>query len=312
MVRYFWPMAVTLSLYRTSKGFFEQFLRTMLRWDPEKRGGRGNRHSNTRDRCWSLLDNILNSPVSTCLLLSHMLCAGVWWLTVVGEVVIWWRIDHLQLLFIYCVTKNEMLTYPVEEKHTIQDVVKALERETQIRVSDMELIFTNGIVPAIGAKAKDYCGVVSDSPKYNSYHILNDYLLLLLSSLLLLSLSTIPLVLLSMLLLLLLFLSSFIIQYYPQYNYHNCIILYLLHYHYYTITMNTIISNVAISDYVRIIIIVIMVCTFIIITLFIIIFIYSGMCNHLICSVIRFYFTGWERLHIYVPKADYQLFYCRS
>ena len=36
----------------------------MLRWDPDSRGGKLDRGAPGRDKCWTLLDNILNSPVS--------------------------------------------------------------------------------------------------------------------------------------------------------------------------------------------------------------------------------------------------------
>lgn len=36
----------------------------MLRWDPDTRGGRVMSQSDERDKCWTLLENILKSPVS--------------------------------------------------------------------------------------------------------------------------------------------------------------------------------------------------------------------------------------------------------
>ncbi|KAF6036279.1 IKBKB [Bugula neritina] len=111
-------------LCRTSRAFFEQFLKVMLRWDPESRGGRAESGSVDRDRCWKLLDNILSSP----------------------------------LLFIYCVPLNKLLTYPVEDKHTIKDVLKALERETSIPMTELELLTVQGTFLSLNQRARDMAG----------------------------------------------------------------------------------------------------------------------------------------------------------
>ncbi|XP_067945516.1 inhibitor of nuclear factor kappa-B kinase subunit beta-like [Watersipora subatra] len=111
-------------LCRTSGAFMEQFLRLMLRWDPDVRGGCPEFRGNSRDKCWSLLDNILNS----------------------------------KLLFIYCIPKNIVLTYPVEDKHTIKDVFKALERELSIPVTELQLYNVNGMPLPYDSKARNYCG----------------------------------------------------------------------------------------------------------------------------------------------------------
>ena len=64
-------------------------------------------------------------------------------------------------MFIYCVPKNIVLTYPVEDKHTIKDVLKALEREMGIPGAELELLNSNGISLPQMSKARDYCGQVS-------------------------------------------------------------------------------------------------------------------------------------------------------
>ncbi|KAF6034914.1 IKBKB [Bugula neritina] len=111
-------------LCRTSRAFFEQFLKVMLSGTPESRGGRAESGSVDRDRCWKLLDNILSSP----------------------------------LLFIYCVPLNKLLTYPVEDKHTIKDVLKALERETSIPMTELELLTVQGTFLSLNQRARDMAG----------------------------------------------------------------------------------------------------------------------------------------------------------
>ena len=54
-----------------------------------------------------------------------------------------------------------MLSYPVEDKHTVQDVLKALERETSIPMDDMELLGGNGQTLPHTQRARDFCGIVS-------------------------------------------------------------------------------------------------------------------------------------------------------
>ena len=54
-----------------------------------------------------------------------------------------------------------MLSYPVEDKHTVQDVLKALERETSIPMDDMELLGSNGQTLPHTQRARDFCGIVS-------------------------------------------------------------------------------------------------------------------------------------------------------
>ena len=54
-----------------------------------------------------------------------------------------------------------MLSYPVEDKHTVQDVLKALERETSIPMDDMELLGSNGQTLPNTQRARDFCGIVS-------------------------------------------------------------------------------------------------------------------------------------------------------
>lgn len=64
------------------------------------------------------------------------------------------------MLFVYVVPLNVLLTYPVEEKHQIKDVMKALYRETNIPIEEMDLVYAGGVPISISSKAKEFAGVV--------------------------------------------------------------------------------------------------------------------------------------------------------
>ena len=68
---------ISFSIFRTSKMYFEQWLRQMLVWDPRKRGGGlGETSSHNgpvqkRPKCFTLLDSILEMKVSTPGVIKH-------------------------------------------------------------------------------------------------------------------------------------------------------------------------------------------------------------------------------------------------
>lgn len=52
-----------------------------------------------------------------------------------------------QMVFVFCVYTNQLLSYPVKEKHTMADLQLVLETETKVPVSQQELLLATGVSP---------------------------------------------------------------------------------------------------------------------------------------------------------------------
>lgn len=61
----------------------------------------------------------------------------------------------LQLLFVYCVPTNQLLTYRVE-KVTVGLIQQVLQQETGIPIQEQELLVASGISPAANDPASKY------------------------------------------------------------------------------------------------------------------------------------------------------------
>ncbi|XP_069125101.1 inhibitor of nuclear factor kappa-B kinase subunit alpha-like isoform X2 [Argopecten irradians] len=98
------------SLCRTLQVYFEKWLQLMLRWDPKSRGG-GLRDG--RPHCFHLLDSML----------------------------------YVQIIHILNVETNELLSYPLTEEYSMQQLMNIIEQETSIAVKDQDLLLASGASP---------------------------------------------------------------------------------------------------------------------------------------------------------------------
>ncbi|XP_021363754.1 inhibitor of nuclear factor kappa-B kinase subunit alpha-like [Mizuhopecten yessoensis] len=98
------------SLCRTLQVYFEKWLQFMLRWDPKSRGGG---LLDGRPRCFSLLDSMLN----------------------------------MKIIHILNVATNQLLSYPLTEEFSMQQLMKVIEQETSIPVKEQDLLLASGASP---------------------------------------------------------------------------------------------------------------------------------------------------------------------
>nr|UFQ90030.1 inhibitor of nuclear factor kappa B kinase subunit alpha [Haliotis discus hannai] len=104
-------------LSRTMRGYFEQWLRKMLRWDAKARGG--GLTPDKRPKCFNMLQHALD----------------------------------LKIVHILYVEANQLITYPVPEEHTMQNLQLIIEQETKIPVAEQDILLASGIPPDPSAPA---------------------------------------------------------------------------------------------------------------------------------------------------------------
>nr|ASE55486.1 inhibitor of nuclear factor kappa-B kinase [Cyclina sinensis] len=110
-VKFYKTLPSANRLTRSMQTYLEQWLRTMLRWDPKARGG--GLLTGRRPACFQMLDNIL----------------------------------QMKIIYLLHVPSNELLTYPVVEQHTMLDLQKRIEEETKIPIDKQDIILANGMTP---------------------------------------------------------------------------------------------------------------------------------------------------------------------
>lgn len=98
------------SLCRALQVYFESWLQIILRWDPKSRGGG---LLDNRPRCFSVLDSILN----------------------------------MKIIHILNVATNMLLSYPLSEQYTMQQLQQIIEQETKIPVCEQDLVLASGAHP---------------------------------------------------------------------------------------------------------------------------------------------------------------------
>ncbi|XP_064601386.1 inhibitor of nuclear factor kappa-B kinase subunit alpha-like [Liolophura sinensis] len=111
-VRFSQKLPTPNHLCRTLQVYFEQWLRMMLYWDPKARGG-GIDPDQRRPNCFVLLDNLL----------------------------------EMKIVHVLNVSANQMMSYPVVEKQTLQELQRILSEETKIPVEEQEILLASGITP---------------------------------------------------------------------------------------------------------------------------------------------------------------------
>ncbi|XP_062617884.1 inhibitor of nuclear factor kappa-B kinase subunit alpha-like isoform X2 [Saccostrea cucullata] len=97
-------------LCRSMQAYFEQWLSLMLRWDPKSRGGG---LIEGRPQCFKVLNTVLNVKI-------------------------------VQVLF---VPNNQLLSYPLVENYSMQDLQQKIEEETGVKVQDQDILLAGGASP---------------------------------------------------------------------------------------------------------------------------------------------------------------------
>ncbi|KAH3861372.1 inhibitor of nuclear factor kappa-B kinase subunit alpha-like isoform X2 [Dreissena polymorpha] len=110
-VKFYRCIPTTNRLSRSMQTYLEQWLRLMLRWDPKARGGGLGKDS--RATCFNILETVLN----------------------------------MKIIYLLQVSTNDLLTFPVIDAHTIYDLQRRIEDETQIAIGDQDIIMANGMTP---------------------------------------------------------------------------------------------------------------------------------------------------------------------
>uniref|UniRef100_K1QDD6 IkappaB kinase n=1 Tax=Magallana gigas TaxID=29159 RepID=K1QDD6_MAGGI len=96
-------------LCRSMQAYFEQWLSLMLRWDSQLRGG----GRDGRPHCFHVLDTMLNVKI-------------------------------LHILYVPC---NQLLSYPLVENYSIQELQEKIEKETGVKVEDQDILLASGASP---------------------------------------------------------------------------------------------------------------------------------------------------------------------
>ncbi|XP_033120383.1 inhibitor of nuclear factor kappa-B kinase subunit beta-like [Anneissia japonica] len=95
-------------LSKCYQNMFEVFLRSLLQWDPSKRGGPTD--ANRRAQCFILLESILNTKLAN----------------------------------VFCVNSQSVHSYPIDESSTCQSLKIALAKDTGIAIEDQDILFSTG------------------------------------------------------------------------------------------------------------------------------------------------------------------------
>ncbi|XP_041364104.1 inhibitor of nuclear factor kappa-B kinase subunit alpha-like [Gigantopelta aegis] len=117
-------------LSRTLKGYFEHWLRLMLRWDPNQRGG-GIVPETNRPKCFNVLEHILALKLSN----ANRSCFPM--------------LDS---------------QYPVTEQHTMLDLQRIIEQETRIPINEQDILLASGSCPTPTGPASPRVGLKYQYP----------------------------------------------------------------------------------------------------------------------------------------------------
>ncbi|CAG5116319.1 unnamed protein product [Candidula unifasciata] len=119
-------------LCKPFQNYFEQWLRLMLRWDPKARGGGIIQVQGVeRSKCFYLIEQMMS----------------------------------LKILQILHVEANSILSYPINESHTIANLKEAIEFETGIPAAQQEIILATGAkMSPTDLALNAYCEPLTDDP----------------------------------------------------------------------------------------------------------------------------------------------------